>query len=281
MKIVREKSQATEGTGEDGPSLLERDAAIAAIVATLEAVQRGDHAVLLVLGTAGIGKTSVLRVGRQLAAQAGFQVGAAVGSPMESGLPFGLIGQAMVALGAGAPDDVVDLQRLGGRSARLYRLFRGLVTLAAQRPLLLALDDLQWGDPDTLELLGFACRRLAGARIMVLGSLRPEPDPASLLAAELVGSGQAESLTLAPLGREASVALLHRVAGCPLAGADSDRIWEMCAGSPLLLKAAAWQLRADGALPGPSAAAGFAATLLLNRFVGAGEDALAYVNAAA
>ena len=46
--------------------------------------------------------------------------------------------------------------------------------LAHQRPLILAVDDLQWADADTVNLLFFLCRRIAGSRLMILAIYREE-----------------------------------------------------------------------------------------------------------
>src|SRR5580658_2571176 len=157
-------------------TLLERDEAIGTIEAALEGVAHEHGAMLLLHGAPGIGKTSLLEFGLRAARDAGFKVGTAAGSPMEAELPFGLLGQAIVALGGSDVEDVVDLARLGGQPARFFRTFRWLDQQARETPLVLALDDLHWGDRDSLELIAFLARRLAGTRILVLGSLRPEPD---------------------------------------------------------------------------------------------------------
>ncbi len=263
-----------------GGSLLERDVALGVMMDTLGAVEQGGGAVLLLAGAAGIGKTSLMRAGRRAALQAGFRVGSAVGSPMESGLPFGLVGQALVELGGSDADDVLELQRLGDPSARLYRMFRWLANVAADAPLLLVLDDLHWADPDSLGLLGFLARRVSDSRIMVLGSLRAEPNEASALAYELAGAGQARVLELQPLSREASVALLQSGVPRVLDAAEGEGVWRACAGTPLLLKAAAWTLSSGGLLPRASGENGLGAPLLLERFVGVGGAAFAYVQAA-
>lgn len=263
-----------------GEVLLERDGALGAVVGALDDVREGSGAAVFVVAGAGMGKTSVLGAGRRAAGDVGFRVAAAVGSGMETGLPFGLIGQAIVALGGSEVDDPVELARLGGHSARLYRMFRWLAGLAAQAPLLLALDDLHWADRDSLELLGFLCRRLAGMSVLVLGGLRPEPDPAWVLAQELVGSGQAGLVSLAPLSREASAALVDQVGARGLDGEERERIVAGCAGTPLLLKTAALSVSAGGSLPVLSGADGFGSSLLLERFAGVGADALAFVHAA-
>jgi predicted ATPase/tRNA A-37 threonylcarbamoyl transferase component Bud32 len=51
---------------------------------------------------------------------------------------------------------------------------RMLVAVAREKPLLLVLDDLQWIDAGSASLLFHLCRRVAGNRILVLGSYRPD-----------------------------------------------------------------------------------------------------------
>ena len=51
---------------------------------------------------------------------------------------------------------------------------RVLQALARERPLLLLLDDLQWADTSSISLLFHLGRWLAGSRILVLGTCRPE-----------------------------------------------------------------------------------------------------------
>ena len=49
-----------------------------------------------------------------------------------------------------------------------------LAIMGSDRPLLLAIDDLQWCDRDTLEWLHFLIRFDRDARLMILGGYRPE-----------------------------------------------------------------------------------------------------------
>jgi predicted ATPase/tRNA A-37 threonylcarbamoyl transferase component Bud32 len=51
---------------------------------------------------------------------------------------------------------------------------RMLVAVAREKPLLLVLDDLQWIDAGSASLLFHLCRRVAGNRILVAGSYRPD-----------------------------------------------------------------------------------------------------------
>jgi tetratricopeptide (TPR) repeat protein len=60
------------------------------------------------------------------------------------------------------------------QQASLFAQFTAvLARLAAQAPLLLTIDDLQWGDAGSLALLFHLSRRLAGTRILVVAAYRP------------------------------------------------------------------------------------------------------------
>ena len=264
------------------PELLERLDTEHAIGEALRGAARGDGGTVALSGTPGIGKTAMLGWASTLAAARGFAVAHAVASPMERGLPFGLLGQAIVALGGNPVEDVAELARAGGQSARFYRTLRWLGEAAATTPVLFALDDLHWADPDSLELLGFLCRRLAGLRVLVIGTLRAEPPPAQTLVCELAGerarrrrSRSSRSAARAP------PTLLERVLGHSLAQEQATELWRDCAGTPLLLEAVGRSL-AEGRPPRQAgdAATGDAA-LLLARFVDVDGDGFEYVKAGA
>jgi predicted ATPase len=59
------------------------------------------------------------------------------------------------------------------QNALFEQYTRVLQTLAAQRPLLLVLDDLQWADVGSISLLFHLGRRLEGSRILIVGIYRP------------------------------------------------------------------------------------------------------------
>ena len=74
-----------------------------------------------------------------------------------------------------------------------FRLFeaisRSLSGLAADRPVLVVLDDLHWADEPSLRLLGFLARALAAKAVLLLGAYRDTEASPELR--ELAGTGAA------------------------------------------------------------------------------------------
>ncbi len=210
---------------------MERDAALAAVTATVEATRRGEYSVLFLIGEAGLGKTSL--VTRARAAAGGLALGWAEGVAAETALPFGLLSQALAPL-----RELEALPGLGSAEARasLYqRCSRALGELCQTSPLLLLIDDLHWSDPDSLSLLGFLLRRLRGSALGVIATLRPWPREAADLAEELGASGQAGIERLAPLGDRSAAQVVVGAAQRELARAELRLALASCAGNPFLL----------------------------------------------
>lgn len=139
---------------------------------------------VVVYGPAGIGKSTVLAAFQPLVGDA--LVLRANAAEVESGLPYltlvdlfdGVSGDGLPrhlraafdgALLRGATP-VTAQDQLAVRLAVLEVLRR----LATHRTVLLLVDDLQWVDPPSAGVLRFAARRLADARVSLLGAERVE-----------------------------------------------------------------------------------------------------------
>src|SRR5262245_491104 len=111
------------------------------------------------------------------------------------------------------PADLETLQRktLGATRERMLReMAEAVEALTAERPLVLWLEDLQWGDYSTLELIAALARRRERARLLVVGTYRPvdgigREHPLKTVKQELQLHGRCAELPLACLA-EAAVA---------------------------------------------------------------------------
>ena len=124
--------------------------------------------------------------------------------------------------------------------AHRQRLFeavaRGL--LAPGRPLLLVVDDVQWCDPETLELLGFLIRRAPTAPVLVAATARSEELANTTLAtflSELLRDGSLHELALPRLDPAATGELAVRLGGGELDDDVIARLWQETEGNALFI----------------------------------------------
>jgi serine/threonine protein kinase/tetratricopeptide (TPR) repeat protein len=70
-----------------------------------------------------------------------------------------------------------SLQRetIGATKERMLReMGDALGVLAVNNPLVILLEDIHWADPSSIDLLRHLCQRVAGQRLLVIGTFRPE-----------------------------------------------------------------------------------------------------------
>ncbi len=222
--------------------LIGRATAFSQLVASLQQARGGQAQAVLLMGEAGIGKT---RLAREFVAWAQAQ-GAEVmrGHAFEAGgrLPYQPLVEALrTRLEAeNAPEDLLEdlwlaeLSRLLPELRMRYpdlpaptqdeltakmRLFEAVArlfdALARQAPLVLLLDDLQWADEASLDLLRYlgASWSSHGSQVLLLGTLRSEGlELNSSLSAQLSGLRRDLPLTqvpLPPLSQEQTLQLLE------------------------------------------------------------------------
>ncbi|WP_374457323.1 BTAD domain-containing putative transcriptional regulator [Nocardioides sp.] len=208
--------------------LVDRDHELAVLRAKLDDLAEGRGGCLLVEGPAGIGKTRLLDELRRLAVGTGVWVRSARSSALEQGFEWGVVRQLF---GAGADDAVGQPER--------YAVFRGLAEvvtrLADDAPFVICVDDAQWCDEPSLELLAYVVRRLEGLPVLVVLAARTgEPHQADVVA-ELVADETVDVLRLAPLSEQGTAALVTDRLG---RGADTfvATCHRMTSGNPLLLR---------------------------------------------
>ena len=138
---------------------------------------------------------------------------------------------AAVADGVGPLGPLFPARRRGGLddagpSAR-FELFDAVVKLvdrlAIEQPVVLVLEDLQWANRSTIQLLRHLLRQATGVRLLVLASYRPEEIGPTHPLHELLAdtSGALTRVDLTPLGPPEIGELV--AARLPTAAAEGDR----------------------------------------------------------
>lgn len=221
--------------------LLGRRAERDAVEMLLSRARAGRSGVLVVRGEAGIGKTALLEHARAAATASGFRVESSTGVEAETQFAFAGLHQLCSPLldRAGALPDPqwsslgIAFGRHGG--AAPDRFLVGLATLnllaevAEEAPLLCLVDDAQWLDEASAQVVAFVARRLAAERIVLVLSVRDQPDGESLAFAGL------PELRLTGLGESDARSLLAHAVRAPLDDRVRDRIVSEARGNPLAL----------------------------------------------
>ena len=140
---------------------------------------------------------------------------------------------------AGAPDELAAMCRL-------------IVGLAREAPLTIVLDDLQWVDHATVELLPELAGAIERERVLLVGMYRTDElsraSPLRRLRVELRRIGRLTEILLEPLDPAGILELSTRLLGTPPAGALARRLIERSQGVPLYVEELIGALLAEGAL---------------------------------
>ncbi|MFD5723328.1 ATP-binding protein [Streptomyces sp. NPDC127036] len=218
--------------------MIGRDDELHSIRALLSATVAGKGSSLLIHGSAGVGKSALLRTVALEAAADGFRVLRTSGVETEQWLPFAAL-QLLLQPATSEIDVLPDTLRLTlkevfGATESEPQIFRvGLAVLelladaAAEQPLLLLADDVQWMDAYSRDVLRFVARRTGDLAILVIGAARTTAPLA-------YSPGVHPDLLLQPLETASAVKLLD--AGAPeLPAPVRALILERAAGNPLAL----------------------------------------------
>lgn len=196
---------------------------------------------LVVRGDAGIGKTALLERLREAAAASHFRVESSTGIEAEMQFAFAGLHQLCAPL-LDRLDTLPEPQRialgvaLGTRFGPAPdRFLVGLATLnllaetAEQDPLLCLIDDAQWLDQASAEVLAFVARRVAAERIVLIFAIRDMSEGDAYLFEGL------PQVRLAGLGESDARELLATAVVTPLGEEALDRIVAEAQGNPLAL----------------------------------------------
>jgi DNA-binding CsgD family transcriptional regulator len=247
-------------------TLIGRDAERARLEAALARAEAGDGSLLLLCGEAGVGKTRLTEEVLGAAREARFIRGAA--TPGCS--PFGPLVAALRAFlrsepgglrscGPLRPHLAMLLPELGDARptddrATLFEAIRcGLIAIVADRPAAILLDDLQWSDEATLELLATLAPGLSELPLLVVACYRSDElsrvHPLRRLRDDLRRERALQELSLGALGAGDTARLVEQVLGRPASPRLASTLHTRTAGVPFFVEEMTAALRANARLP--------------------------------
>jgi DNA-binding CsgD family transcriptional regulator len=200
--------------------LLERDATLNVLRGAVGDAAAGRGSVALVSGEAGIGKTSLVRAfvgeaarrARLLVAACDDLMAPRTLGPLRDAA--GPAGPLAAALAAGKVDGVFGAL---------------LDELAASPPTVLVIEDIHWADDATLDVLGYAARRVDRLGALVVLTCRDEGGEALQRFLGVLAGLPVHRLALAPLSRDAVSRLAEGT------GADAAAVHRVTRGNPFFV----------------------------------------------
>jgi DNA-binding CsgD family transcriptional regulator len=249
------------------PVFVGRGAELTALVAALESAVQGEAAVVLIGGEAGVGKTRLVEEAAERTRASGARV--LTGSCVElggEGLPLSPVVDALRTLTRVMdPDELdgflgparADLARLlpeldpeaagtpaapgesGG--ARLLELVFGVIQrLSADRPLMLVIEDLQWADRSTLDLVSLLVRGMRALHVLLVLTFRSDEIHRSHPLRPLIAAWErvrsVRRLELPRFTREEATRQLEAILGSPPPRSMVEPLYERSEGNAFLIE---------------------------------------------
>jgi DNA-binding CsgD family transcriptional regulator len=248
--------------------LFERDAQLAELGAALARAREGHGGLVLVTGEAGAGKTRLVRAALD---QAGLPAFAAE-STQEAGEPFAPISSLIRAHlrdepgsleGAGplapylsliVPEHAAELPAPSS-TALVDALSAWFASLGRDGPVVVFLDDLQWADSATVDLLPRLAADLEASAVLVIAAYRHDEvmrgHPVRRLRVLLRRAGRLVEVAVEPLGASGTAQLVARILDAPVSPSLAAVLYDRTQGVPffveeLVAALAAGELLASG-----------------------------------
>ena len=233
--------------------MLERTDELALIDESLRAAQAGLGAAMLFDGAAGIGKTDLLTAAIARAREGRMLVLSARGDELERSFPYAVVRELfeptvmqardavrgrLLAGAAVHAETIVDPRVEPGwapldPAAVLHGLYWLTVNLAADRPLVLVVDDLHWSDQASMSWFAYLARRIEGLSVALILAARPnEPGADEALLQSLRASEGMRLVVPEPLSRAAVGCLARAALGEQVEQGFSDVCHEATGGNP-------------------------------------------------
>ncbi|MDH3205729.1 MAG: AAA family ATPase [Gemmatimonadota bacterium] len=243
---------------------------------------RGDRtSVVILAGEGGVGKSRLALELGERAGRRGWRVTFGRAFPVEAGVPYALFADAFMPILRSMDANALTVLSRGGeaelrylfpalghgeepadvgadpdefRTRLMWNFAEFLKSYATREPLLCVLEDLQWADESSLQLLHFLARQVTGHRILIVCTYNDTQRDQSLelvrTERSLVSLGVGEIRRLEPLTLEQVSELVHLTFGV-----DAEVVREFAAllfgwtrGNPFFLEEILKSLIASGRL---------------------------------
>ena len=212
-------------------TLIERAVELEVLAAAVRRLADGGGGVVVLEAPAGMGKSALLEHAAAQAEGAGCLVRRAGPGPLERHFSFGVVRALLesplrdasaeerehLLEGAAAASGRLLLEGAapgdGGSMAVAHSVLWLCAALAEQRPLALVVDDAQWADRSSLEVLSYLARRVDDLPLLiVIGARADGPDVATDLLSMLGSARSATVLHPQPLTARGAAQLIRRIA---------------------------------------------------------------------
>lgn len=267
------------------PVLVGRARELALLTELLDGARAGSGATVLLGGDAGVGKTRLCRELKRDATARGFRVIEGRCSTGEASVPYApfldalrfrlsrgegavaarmmgpLLGRIAPLLPDAPPAPPAIQPPAGLPVGRPYEaIYRVIQRLSTPDPLLLVLEDVQWADPTSCELLHFLSRHIGGDAMLVVATYRtdelPGRHPVRRLVATLARERVGTEVLLRPLAVDEVGAQVAAILAAHPGRDVAQAMWERTDGNPLFVEELLKSLVDSGALghEGPTVA---------------------------
>ena len=219
---------AATAASPSGPTtaLLERSGQFSALEASLAAAFSGSNGrMVLVSGEAGVGKTLLLRRFCEASRGSARTLWGACDA-LFTPRPLGPFLEIAEVTGG-------ELQGALEGGSRPYELVAALMRELGRRPTVLVLEDVQWADEATLDVLRLLARRVEDTRTLALATYRDDEldreHPLRIVLGALATSGVVERLRVEPLSATAVAQLAET------SGVDAAELHRATRGNPFFV----------------------------------------------
>src|SRR5215831_11801598 len=231
-----------------GVPIVGRGDELAQLRAALVAASGGSGRLLLVSGEPGIGKTRLATAVAEMAGEYGVPAafGGAIDDPgMPPLWPWRGVGKTVPAV-AGALAAAVDsadgprasaVDSAAARFLMFAETCTSLAAAAAERGMLVVLEDLQWADRSSLLLLRHLADQVAHTRLLVVATFRQATDtPLAELLPALLRAAGTRAIRLTGLSRHDIAQWLRRLKADGDVDSIADRLQAATGGNPLFVR---------------------------------------------